>query len=96
MILSQGKSQVIINGKVVDDSGFMANYDGKEMNLGLVEMGKEPIHIQMTNNELKELVLLMESRGGSSLEKRLKGDFKKKTRRKKSKHKKTRKKSRRR
>ncbi len=49
MFLSETRTQTVVNGNVVEDSGFNVEYDGKHLNLGLIDGGEDPVYIKMNN-----------------------------------------------
>ena len=76
MFLSEGRTQTVVNGNVLEDQGYSVNYDGNEMNLGLMDRGDKPVHIKMNNNELDQLLKMTENRGPSmGMGERLAKDF---------------------
>ena len=74
MFLSEGRTQTVVNGNVLEDQGYSVNYDGSEMNLGLMDRGDKPVHIKMNNKELDQLLKMTEN-SGSSMGERLAKDF---------------------
>lgn len=76
MFLSEGRTQTVVNGNVLEDKGYSVNYDGNEMNLGLMDKGDKPVHIKMNNEELDQLLKMTENRGSSmGMGERLAKDF---------------------
>ena len=76
MFLSEGRTQTVVNGNVLEDQGYSVNYDGNEMNLGLMKRGDKPVQIKMNNKELDELLKMTENRGSSiGMGERLAKDF---------------------
>lgn len=76
MFLSESRSQTLVNGNVVEDTGFNVKYDGKHLDLGLIDGGEDPVYIKMNNNELDELLRMTEDEKMPSLGDRLMNDFK--------------------
>ena len=76
MFLSESRSQTVVNGNVVEDTGFNVEYDGKHLNLGLIDGGEDPVYIKMNNEELDELLKMTEDEKIPSLGDRLMSDFK--------------------
>lgn len=75
MFLSESRTQAVMNGNVVEDSGFNVEYDGKHLNLGLIDGGEDPVYIKMNNEELDELLKITEDEKMPSLGERLMSDF---------------------
>ena len=75
MFLSESRTQTVVNGNVVEDSGFNVEYDGKHLNLGLIDGGEDPVYIKMNNEELDELLKMTEDEKMPSLGERLMSDF---------------------
>lgn len=76
MFSSENHSQVMLNGKIVKDSGYTVDYDGEILNLGLQDLGEKPVNIKMTNKELDELLRITEPKQQSiTLGDRLIHDF---------------------
>ena len=76
MFLSESRSQTLVNGNVVEDTGFNVKYDGEHLDLGLIDGGEDPVYIKMNNNELDELLRMTEDEKIPSLGDRLMNDFK--------------------